>query len=249
VTGDPVSPAHDDRAPKPAAAWIYEGVWSVLTEWLRVPREPSTLPTSDGTSQRSFRPAPAFLGYLKLWFWIVAILVDLLILVAWIAITVSRWWVGLLLLPVAVVLAILPDVLAYIAVHLRFDTTWYVMSDRSLRIRRGAWIVQEMTFTFENVQNVRVQQGPIQRLFGIASVMIETAGSGRDDRGRGLGVSNRGVIEGVTDAAAIRDVIAARLRRSRTTGLGDEDETALPAGSAWTPEHVAVLREIRELVR
>jgi uncharacterized membrane protein YdbT with pleckstrin-like domain len=44
---------------------------------------------------------------------------------------------------------------AYIAIHLRYDTTWYVHGDRSLRIRRGIWVIHETTLTFENIQNVK----------------------------------------------------------------------------------------------
>ena len=38
--------------------------------------------------------------------------------------------------------------------------------------------VLETTITFENIQNVTVQQGPLQRLFGIADVRVDTAGGG-----------------------------------------------------------------------
>jgi uncharacterized membrane protein YdbT with pleckstrin-like domain len=73
---------------------------------------------------------------------------------------------------------IAPDVIAYVGLHLRYDTTWYVFTDRSLRIRRGIWVIHETTITFENVQNVAVAQGPVQRYFGIADVIVQTAGGG-----------------------------------------------------------------------
>src|SRR5690606_13139102 len=109
----------------------------------------------------------------------------------------------------------LPDVVAYVAIHVRYDTTWYVMTDRSLRIRRGVWIIHETTITFENVQNVRVEQGPVQRHFGIANVVVETAGAPKlSQHGQSGAGANQGVIEGVVDAAGIRDRILARLRQS-----------------------------------
>ena len=64
------------------------------------------------------------------------------------------------------------------AMHLRYDTTWYVLTNRSLRIRRGIWMIHETTITYENVQNVSVNQGPLQRIFGIADVLVQTAGGG-----------------------------------------------------------------------
>ncbi|MHC4989346.1 MAG: PH domain-containing protein [Planctomycetota bacterium] len=247
MSGSDGSPATADERPagtRSAAAWIYSGLWSVLVEWFRVPRKPPTLPARDTEGLESFQPAIGFLRYLKWWFWITSLLIDVVLIAVWIAIVIEKWWLGLLLLPLFLFLLIVPDVLAYIAIHLRYDTTWFVMTDRSLRIRRGAWVIREMTITFENVQNVRVGQGPIQRLFGIAHVEVETAGSGGGE-GKGTSVSNRAVLEGLTDAARIRDLIMARLQRSRSAGLGDEDH---PSRSQWTSEHLQVLREIRDAI-
>jgi len=230
-----------------AADRFYEGIWRILVNAFRVPRQPPDLPVAPGEECEAFRPAPGFLGYLKFKFWIVLIIFDLLILVGWIILTVAIWWLGLLLLPIAVLLAVVPDLVAYVALHLRYDTTWYVMTRRSLRIRRGIWTIHETTITFENVQNVKVIQGPLQRHFGISSLVVETAGAGAQAPGQGIYVTNLGVIEGVADAQRIRDTILPRIRQSRSAGLGDEAED-LTTGPVWTEEHTAVLREIRDAI-
>ena len=59
---------------------------------------------------------------------------------------------------------------------------------------------------------------------------------------------HHGRIEGVANAHEIRDLILQQLRKSKDAGLGD-DSPAHAAQSAWRPEHVAVLREIRDLCR
>ncbi|MDY7109339.1 MAG: PH domain-containing protein [Planctomycetota bacterium] len=236
------------------ARWIYRGLWRVLVDWFRVPGDPPTLPVRAGDHLESFRPAPGFLRYLKLWFWIVCLIIDLALLIGYIIAAVALlaaelWWVALLLLPVALAIIFIPDLLAYIGVHLRYDTTWYVMTDRSLRIRRGIWTIHETTITFENVQNMKVQQGPVQRAFGISNLIVETAGGGGggESSGQGAAVANRGIIEGVTDARRLREMILPRVRQSRSAGLGDEeDEDQARTGRAWTPDHLAVLREIRD---
>ena len=112
----------------------------------------------EGEFVESFRPAEGFLRYLKLHFWILLILIDVAILIGWIILTAAAPVAGILLAGPALFLAVVPDVIAYVAIHLRYDTTWYVVSDRSLRIRRGIWIIQETTITFENVQNVSVNR-------------------------------------------------------------------------------------------
>ncbi len=230
----------------------YRGVWAVLVPWFRVVPEPPELPALSGEPVVSFKPAEGYLRYLKFWFWLLLWPIDIVILVGWIAITVALPWLGAVLAIPALVLAVAPDVVAYVALHLRYDTMWYVMSDRSIRIRRGIWIIRETTITFENVQNVKVTQGPVQRHFGIANVVVETAGAAAAPGHGHTMASNQGVVEGIADAAALRDRILAKLRATDTAGLGDEDDDVrhpgAPVAGRITPEHVATLREIRDAV-
>jgi membrane protein YdbS with pleckstrin-like domain len=245
--GAPLPPSSTGKVEQ-LAAGIYEGLWKMLATWFDVPRDPPELPRSASTGHYSaFKPSPGYLRYLKMWFWILAIIMDLGLLACWIVILVVQWWVALLLLPVLLIVGIVPDIIGYVVVHLRYDTAWYVMTDRSIRIRRGVWIIQETTITFENVQNVKVQQGPVQRHFGIADVTIETAGAAATAGKHGnITVANKGVIEGIENAAQIRDLILMRLRASQSAGLGDEaHEPVKKKRAALSAEHVAVLREIR----
>lgn len=228
------------------AAWIYSGVWRSVVEWLRVPPAP-TLPDRSPEGVRVFHPAPGFLKYLKFWFWIVLTLVDGMIAVGWVAVMAFNVILGVALLPVFLFVAVAPDIIAYIAIHLRYDTTWYVMSDRAMHLRRGVWTITEVTITYENVQNVKIKSGPVQRGFQIKDVIVETAGSGAGDSQQGQPrVTNRGLIEGVANAEEIRDLIMRRVRASRSAGLGDEHDVRAGAGVRWTPEHIAALREIRD---
>jgi membrane protein YdbS with pleckstrin-like domain len=230
---------------------LYSGIWAVLAGWFRVPRQPPTLHVEDGERVGSFRPARGFLDYLKLQFWLGLLVVDLALAIAWIAILVQDVVAALALAPLFLVAMFVPDVVAYVALHLRYDTTWYVMSSRSLRIRRGIWVIRETTITFENVQNVELKQGPLQRHFGIANLTVQTAGGGQSQQGQPN--PHVGLIEGVDDAVGIRDVIMRRVRRSRRAGLGDDAEyaaeTAGSAAAGWTPAHLAALRDIRNLVQ
>lgn len=251
---------------------MYRGLWAVIVPLLRVPREPPTIPvtSSRGGEVRSFQPAPGWLKYMKFWFWIVLAITDIGLAIGYVAaaaalIIEGLWWVAALLLPPALVLIIAPDIIAFIAIHLKYDATWYVMTDRSIRIRRGIISIRETTVTFENVQNVKVQQGPVQRHFGIADVIIETAGASAVQKG-GVGVGNQARIEGVADAPALRDLILSRLKQSKSAGLGDEAQDARAAAGrpasgevkrraefaprpAWRPEHLEALRAIRDEAR
>ncbi len=233
--------------------WCYRGVWGVMARWFRVPEHPPELPVLEGESSEAFKPALGFLRYRKFKFWIGLGALNLTILVLWIVGVVIDPFAGVLLLPVAILAAVVPDVIAYLAIHLQYDTTWYVMSDRSLRIRRGIWIIHETTITFENVQNVSVNQGPVQRFFGIADVLVETAGgagAAHQQPGQAGAAAigpHTGMIQGVADAPRIRDLIMHRLAQSRTAGLGDDTRDESPGTRVWTPARLEVLREIRDV--
>ncbi len=230
---------------------FYSGVWGVLVRWMRVPKEPPTLPVPEGEEVLAIHPSLGFLRYLKFWFWLVLFLTDVVFVALWVALIGAIPWAGFVTTPLWLAIIIVPDIVAYVAIHLRYDTTWYVLSNRSIRIRRGVWIIREISLTYENVQNVRVSQGPLQRYFGIAKLQVETAGSGGSAGAHGGGgsASNVGLIEGIDHAEELRDLIMARVRASRSAGLGDEHAGYLSHDQQgmWTPEHLAALREIRDL--
>ena len=237
-----------------AAAWIYRGVWATVVALFRVPPEPATLPAA-GESVRSLRPAPGFLRYLKFFFWVLFIPGDILPLIVWVAIAIPFPVLGVALIVPLLVVLIAPDVIAYVAIHLRYDTTWYVLTDRSLRVRRGIWVIHETTISFENVQNVEVRQGPVQRYFGIADVIVQTAGGGAQQahgEASQSGGAHIGMLQGLDDAGAVRDLILERVRHTRSAGLGDERVKSPTAGTVapvMSSTHLAVLREIGETAR
>jgi membrane protein YdbS with pleckstrin-like domain len=217
-----------------------------------VPRDPPKLPARPGEDHMRRRPDAGWLSYRKIVFWILALIIDAFIVFFWALIAVASLPIALLLTPIAIPLIVLPDVIAYVAIHVRYDTTWYIISPRSVRIRRGVWVISEVTVTFENIQDVQIKQGPIQRHFGIADLVVQVAGGGAvGPHGEGMG-SHMAVIEGVEDARELRDLILSRVRESKSAGLGDDHSEALPKrtpGHAWTPEHLAVLRELRDLAQ
>lgn len=142
--------------------------------------------------------------------------------------------------------------LTYSAVRLDYELRWYVVTDRSLRLRSGVWTVQEMTMSFANLQQVMVSQGPIQRLLGIADLRVESAGGGGSSahtshHGQADSL-HTGVFHGVEHATEVRDLILARLRSFRETGLGDPDELPATPPTAVSAEPNEVLLAARDLL-
>lgn len=123
-------------------------------------------------------------------------------------------------------LAQIPITLA--AVRLDFELRWYMVTDRSLRIRSGIWKLKETTMSFANLQQVVVTQGPLQRLLSIADVRVQSAGGGggsmADEHSKKDDSLHSGIFHGVDNAHEIRDLILRRLSRFRESGLGDPDD-------------------------
>lgn len=119
--------------------------------------------------------------------------------------------------------------LTLIGVALDYRMRWYIVTDRSLRVREGLVRVREQTMGFANIQNLSVRQGPLQRLLGLADLEVRTAGGG--DEGGHKGGHKKGqqslhlaYFRGVDNAEEIKTLILDRLRRLRGAGLGDPDE-------------------------
>jgi membrane protein YdbS with pleckstrin-like domain len=143
----------------------------------------------------------------------------------------------------------------YAAARLEFEQHWYIVTDRSLRIRRGLLSVQETTMSFANLQQVEIQQGPLQRLLGLANLRVQSAGGGgAEHEGRPADSLHTGIFQGVENAAEIRDLILERLRRFRESGLGDPDDQAAPdldvSGSSGSgAEALGAAREVLSELR
>lgn len=231
---------------------------NAVIKLFKVPPEPE-LPAGSPGSVRTFRAAPNFFK-LKLLIWgarQVAGLFGLTIfLIAWqvagkdvprgLHVTVDVVKAFSILLFVAQI------PVTYAIVRLDWEMRWYIVTDRSLRIRAGIWHVQEMTMTFANIQQISVHQGPLQRLLGIYDLEVSTAGGGapvHPAHGGLMNAGHRGFFHGIDNAPEIRDMMLERLRRLRDTGLGDPDEpevVELPPRDVDAPLLVAARELLRE---
>ena len=133
-------------------------------------------------------------------------------------------------------------VLTYFSLRLNYDLRWYIVTDRSLRIRSGIWNLQELTMTFSNIQEIRVNRGPLQRILGLGDVQVSAAGGGGNPMEGG---GHLGRFEGIDNADAIRDLLVERLRQYRDAGLGEP--TPVPERQDAAAAAREVLAEVRAL--
>lgn len=139
-------------------------------------------------------------------------------------------------------------VVSYVLVRLDYEFRWYVVTDRSLRIRQGVFTFEETTLTFANVQNVSIRQGPLERWFGFANVLVETAGGGGSAQAKEQAIAqggHRGLIRGLENAEEVKQLIRDAVVRQGGAGLGDHDDKA----AAHAPEPDVSLAEAAPALR
>jgi membrane protein YdbS with pleckstrin-like domain len=140
-------------------------------------------------------------------------------------------------------------VVTFLCIQLDFEMRWYMVTDRSLRIRSGILFVEEITMTFANIQEIRVNANPLQRLFGLASVQVRSAGGASV---HGVPGGHSAIFANVDNAEMIRDLIAERLRQYRDAGLGDtpsQTSGGAPSHCAAVPLALDAAREVLTEVR
>lgn len=153
----------------------------------------------------------------------------------------ARWvWLAVEVAVVGTYLA--SSLAAFFGQRWNFELRWYIVTDRSLRIRDGIWSTHELTTTFANIQEIRVSAGPIQKLLGLADVEVHSAGGGGGGPHGGGGHVAR--FDGLDNANEIRDFLVESLKRYRDSGLG-EAKSEGPSSTLAAAQ--GVLDEVRNL--
>lgn len=230
---------------------MFDALEKPVLAFLRLPERQPDPPPGGYRAMQVFRASPKWLSYRLLLFWMGAALAAAALSAAMIASVVSvQIWaagvVGVVSLAVFVVLAF-----TWFCVRVEWKLRTYVVTDRSLRVREGAWVFREMTLTYANVQNVQVLQGPLQRVFGIQDLRVDTAGGGGTMKGEGHGTSGHSVtLAGLENAHEVRDRILAYVKvAGRGSGLGDLDDPEHARGAttaiAATPDVLDALRGLK----
>lgn len=230
---------------------------------LRIPPQPLP-PAGDEASKRVFRAAPAFYKYRVLIWALRTIFAAAFALVIVIVPNALVWsskrtppFVSVIVLALtlfAFSIILLHALFSFAVLRLDYEKRWYLVTDRSLRIREGVLTVREMTVTFANIQNLSITQGPIQRALGIADLKVETAGGGRGaGNKKELGPDlHTAWFRGIDNAAEVKELIQERLRALKDSGLGHHEEAHLanPArGSLGNDSVLAALRALAEEAR
>jgi membrane protein YdbS with pleckstrin-like domain len=230
---------------------MYNAFRTFCERLLRIPADPHA-PPGDEASTQIYRAAANYYKY-RLVVWALSsfahIIVPLVVLIVGIVLSstekMSPAWLLLIFLLLCVSIATALFHLAII--RLDYEKRWYIVTDRSLRVRQGVVGVQEMTVTFANIQNISIEQGPVQRLLAIADLRVDTAGGGGSTGHHGQQTNlHTAWFRGIDNANAVRELIQQRLRHLKDSGLGDHDDAAhaAHAPAPTTSDFLEALREV-----
>jgi uncharacterized membrane protein YdbT with pleckstrin-like domain len=232
---------------------------------LRIPAEPEP-PPGDESTARIFRAAPAYFRLLMI-MWVASNLFIFFFfilsigsgLIAAILAAQHQRGAGAVVTILGTLLSLIVAVLIFQAIfrlavlRLQYEKRWYVITDRSLRVREGVVNVREMTVSFANIQDVAVTQGPIERMLGLSNVRVTTAGGGGHTEKKHAGPNlHQAWFRGIDNAEEVKNLILERLRALKDSGLGHREEvvvraTSTPANTAFRDALSAVLDEARAL--
>jgi len=232
---------------------LYEALKDTLLELLQAPAHPPEPPLGSPGSVQVFRASPRYLTLQLIRHFGSMGTALLFELIGWGAIVpVPGGKTVFAVVATLIVGSTLLLMLArYFLIRIDYDMRFYVLTDRSLRIRRGAWTVEESTYTFANVQNITLQQGPLERWLGITHLQVETAGGstpkGGPDAAEAL--NHQGRLDGIDPdtATELRDRILRHISDYRDAGLGDEPARTPQAST--TGQRSAMLRAIIDELR
>ena len=234
---------------------MYKTFCDVCERLLRIPPPPEPPPGDEHTTQ-IFRAAPNYFKYLlALWAIRTGVLVlafSFGLIAIIVATLVSKRQIGFAIYPLVFIeLAVfafflLTQLFSLAVVRLDYEKRWYVVTDRSLRVREGILNVQEMTVNFANIQNISISQGPIQRWLQIADLKVDTAGGGsmQPQGHHQMRNLHTAFFRGVGNAGEIRELIQTRLRHLQDSGLGDHEEVAASHVVVGEAALLAALREV-----
>jgi membrane protein YdbS with pleckstrin-like domain len=231
---------------------MYNAFRTACERVLRIPADPDP-PPGDEVSTKIYRAADNYYKYLLI-LWAISsfatilptLIAEIAVLAAAASSNLSPWFA---LIPLfLLVLTIVISVIHLAIVRLNYEKRWYIVTDRSLRVREGVIGVQEMTVTFANIQNISISQGPIQRLLNIADLRVDTAGgAGATGHSHHAAAQQAHVawFRGVDNAPQVRELIQSRLRQFKDAGLGDHDDHAREISASSDAAVLAALRDVR----
>jgi len=99
-----------------------------------------------------------------------------------------------------------------------YNTLEYTIDNDAVRLKKGVFWRRRTSVPYGKITNVDITQGPVERLFGISQLHVQTAGSSGAQN-----VKAELIIYGIRDCEALKDTIMGRIGMRATSAPMAED--------------------------
>lgn len=155
---------------------------------------------------------------------------------------ISASWLGLVLVYFVIWFVVIPILILLIDYYVR--TMEFVILDNEVIVKKGVINKEVKHIPFRTITNVSSRYGPYDKLFGIGTCEIETAGKS----GQQMGPEAK--IEGILNFIEVRDLILEMLRQFRGQyATTTELEPPIFPPTSELGFHREMLTELREIKR
>ena len=186
-----------------------------------------------GIKEGKFKPAPQF----KTLYFIYLVLTAV--------ISVLPWYIPVAFFAPPIITGIFAIIIIPILLFAAYwipkyyKTISYNFTDTDIEWRRGVWFKKTGIVPYNRITNVDIEQGPIARKLGIASVKTQTAGYSAPSGAGGVAELK---ILGVEHYEELRDIIMGFVRGKRPVAVETYEEDA----SSRMLEELVKIRELLE---
>jgi len=121
-----------------------------------------------------------------------------------------------------------------------FRTLEYTLEDDSILLKKGVFWRRRTTVPYTKITNIDITQGPVERVYKISTLHLQTAGSSTGESGKA-----EVVIPGIRDCEPLKEHIAQHTRAASASPAPQ----AMPAHKDTLGDILAELRALREDLR
>jgi len=140
-----------------------------------------------------------FIGVGAVWTFVITLLPGSIFVIAE---DDSPWWY----LSAVLALSLLTASLAAVIAHKRWKNTYWKLDDEALNVRRGKLWFKQICLPRSRVQHLDFERGPLERRYGLATLVVHTAGS------QERAIRQSGLL--LADAEYLRDALVPKDRQS-----------------------------------
>lgn len=121
----------------------------------------------------------------------------------------------------------------------------YILDSDSVKMKKGVFWRKRVTVPYRKITNVDVTQGPVQRMFNIGTIHVQTAGAGGTTSGQA-----ELILLGIKDLEGLRDTIMERVRGYTISRLEEVKKEVVDESDSEILKHIlkelTTIRDVME---